>query len=198
MQPPPPGAPPPGQPPSGAAPPGYPPPGYPPYGQPPKKSLLWLWLLLGIGGAVVVLAILAAVAIPSFLDYQRKAKRSEAELNLRAIGKAACAYFAENAQYPEASGGPIPAEPCCMQPGHRCQVDPAPWMREPWQSLDFELTAPGFYRYAYTAAPGGQGFTATATGDLDCDGEEVTFTITGTVDNGVPVVSEIVPPTNRD
>ena len=202
----PPGPPPPGPPPAGypppGYPPGYPPPGYPPppgYGYPPqpKSSLTWLWIVLGIVGAVMVLGILAAVAIPSFLDYQRKSKRGEAELNLNAIEKAALRAFAENAAFPTGTAGPTPATPCCMDSTRRCQPEPAVWFNGPWTELDFEMTRPHFYQYTYQGAPDGSSFTATAIGDLDCDGQTVTYTLHGRVVGGSPSFL-LEPPTGRD
>ena len=38
---------------------------------------------------VAIIGILAAVAIPAFLDYMKKSKRSEAELNLNSSEKGA-------------------------------------------------------------------------------------------------------------
>ncbi|MBK9035197.1 MAG: hypothetical protein IPL61_28725 [Myxococcales bacterium] len=181
---------------------GYPPAGYPPpgYGYPPprKQSLVWLWITLGVVGAVMVLGILAAVAIPSFMSYQQKAKRSEAELNLNAISKAARRSYAENGMFPTTAAGRTPSEPCCMGPNHRCAPDPAAWAVEPWQSLDFEPYERHYFQYTYTPSADGQGFTVTAIGDLDCDGEEVVFTLTGGASGGNPSVGEIERPTNRD
>jgi|MTBAKSStandDraft_2_1061841.scaffolds.fasta_scaffold03407_2 type IV pilus assembly protein PilE len=48
---------------------------------------------------VGVIAILAAIAIPSYLGIQRKAARSEARANLEAIALAMEAYMAENNNY---------------------------------------------------------------------------------------------------
>jgi len=44
---------------------------------------------------VAIIGVLAAVAIPSFVNYQLTAKRSEAFANLASLGKAQKAYFAE-------------------------------------------------------------------------------------------------------
>jgi len=44
---------------------------------------------------VAIIGVLAAVAIPSFLNYQLTSKRSEAYANLGALAKAQKAYFAE-------------------------------------------------------------------------------------------------------
>jgi|GEM_PF-2144791 len=209
MPPPPPGGyppPPPGQgyPPPGYPPPGYPPPGYPPPGYPPaKKSLLWLWILLGVGGAIVVLGILAAVAIPSFMSYQKKAKRSEADLNLRAIGRGATRTFAERSAFPSGRDGPTPAlGTCCAGPNHKCPVVLSDWLGSGatpsvWDELSFEPTAPFYFSYSYEGAPDGMSFTATAQGDLDCDGTYVTYKILGKVVGGYPEI-EVLPPDGRD
>jgi prepilin-type N-terminal cleavage/methylation domain-containing protein len=44
---------------------------------------------------VAIIAILAAVAIPNFMSFVAKTKRSEAKTNLEAIHKAQIAWFAE-------------------------------------------------------------------------------------------------------
>jgi type II secretory pathway pseudopilin PulG len=52
-----------------------------------------LWLV------IVVVGIIAAIAIPSFLGYQAKAHQAEARSNLNAIHSAEKAYFAEHERY---------------------------------------------------------------------------------------------------
>ncbi|MBK7192239.1 MAG: hypothetical protein IPH80_07155 [Myxococcales bacterium] len=200
MQPPPPGAPP-----GGYPPPGYPPPGYPPppgYGYPPpprKRSLLWLWIVLGVVGAgLVMVAILAAVVVPKADEYVERSKRIEAELNLHAIGRGAKVGYEETGRFPEGDAALTPAASCCEGPNHKCAPDPALWRGEPWESMYFEMNRPHYFRYSYRASADGQSFTATAVGDLDCDGEEVVFTVTGTAVGGNPELSEVVRPTNRD
>ena len=187
----------PGSPPS---PPGYPPPGYPPppgYGYPPpKRSLLWLWILLGVVGAgLVMVAILAAVAVPKAAEYVQKSKRIEAEVNLRAIGKAAKVAYIENATFPVGHADATPAASCCETPSKKC-LESSAWDREPWQSLDFGIYDPHYFRYTYDSD--GKTFTATAIGDLDCDGSEVVFTLRGSIQDGNPILSEIERPTRAD
>ena len=48
---------------------------------------------------VAIIGILAAIAIPNFLQYQAKAKQSEAKRNLVAIHTGEIAYFAEHNNY---------------------------------------------------------------------------------------------------
>jgi type IV pilus assembly protein PilA len=48
---------------------------------------------------VAIIGILAAIAIPNFLNFRLKAKSSEAKSNLGAIRSTEVAYFAENSHY---------------------------------------------------------------------------------------------------
>ena len=196
-------APPPASPPPGAPPPGYPPPGYypppPGYGYPPPKkaSLLWLWILLGVLGGLMVIGILAAVAIPSFMDYQKKAKRSEADLVLNQLQRSASRYYAEMNAFPTQASGPTPSQPCCTFTQRKCPADPSSWAIEPWMSLDFEPYESTYFQFEYTPSADGQSFTATATGDLDCDGTSIVYTLRGRAERGMPTFV-IDKPTNRD
>ena len=147
---------------------------------------------------VAIIGILAAVAIPKFLDYMKKGKRSEAELNLNALGKAADADFAEKASYPVAdSNGFTPAAACCAGPGKKCAVNQADWVgNAAWDNLGFEMTQPFYFQYSYVSAAGAD-FTAVAHGDLDCDTNFVDYTLAGLVTNGSPT-STLTKPARAD
>ena len=138
---------------------------------------------------VAIIGILAAVAIPAFMDYMKKGKRSEAELNLNAIGKSAKTYYTENSQYPQvAPPGLTPAAACCTNADKKCPVNAANWEGVPaWDALDFTVSEKHLFQYNYTTA-GPQVFEAVATGDTDCDGTFVTFTLSGTAPSGNPGV----------
>ena len=184
--------------PSGYPPPGYYP-GYPPPGGPPRRSsLLWLWITLGVVGAVAVIGVLAAIAIPSFVNYQRKAKAVEAELELRRIGHAAIMYFDEHGRFPAAAAGPTPATPCCAGPDHQCASVIDDWAAEPWRTLGVTMLEPHRYQYTFTPGADGSSFTATAIGDLDCDGDASVFTLTGTAVGGAARLDEVVRPAHID
>ena len=62
-----------------------------------------------------------------------------------------------------------------------------------WDELDFEIGEPSFFRYGYQSD--GATLTATAVGDLDCDGNEVTYTLTVTTAGGTPEVTRTKPTT---
>ena len=67
-----------------------------------KKGFTLIELMI----VVAIIAFLAMVAIPNFLRYAAKAKRSEVYLNLGAIYTAQKAYWAENNSYSPNLTGP--------------------------------------------------------------------------------------------
>src|SRR5436190_4168647 len=91
---------------------------------------------------VAIIGILAAVAIPAFLDYMKKGKRSEAELNLDAIKKSNKTTFVEKASYVVGSAGPSPQATCCGAGGvTKCTANPAAFEgTQAWDELDFNVT----------------------------------------------------------
>jgi len=150
---------------------------------------------------VAIIGILASVAIPAFMDYMKKGKRSEAELNLNVISKANKANYVDHASYVSSSQAATPAVDCCTQNvggAHRCAPVTADWQGvATWDALDFELAQAFYFQYAYTGVAGGATYTATATGNLDCDADTITFTLTGGEAGGSPTAS-IAKPANRD
>lgn len=143
---------------------------------------------------VAIIGILAAVAIPAFMDYMKKGKRSEAELNLNAIGKGNKTYFVENASYVVGTAAATPAATCCAAAGvTKCTADPAAFEGTPaapsvWDFLDFAVLEDHYFVYSYNAAAGDV-YQAIAEGDLDCDGTTVQYIQDGTAVAGNPQLS---------
>jgi type IV pilus assembly protein PilA len=149
---------------------------------------------------VAIIGILAAVAIPAFMDYMKRSKKTEASLQLNKIGKNAKRTYSETSSYVVGTAAPLPAKGtsgCCGLANNHCVANPAAFAAEPtWKALDFQIDEPNLFYYNYTGAAAT--FTATATGDLDCDGTEIVFTLAGASTDGNPAVTLTEPPPNSD
>lgn len=150
---------------------------------------------------VAIIGILAAVAIPAFMDYMKKGKSSEAELQLDKIEKNAKTAYVENASYPTVTPALTPAQNCCTQNAggkKKCAVAGGDWAVADWQALDFQLDEPFYFQYQYTGVAAGTSYTATAVGDLDCDTTTITYSLAGTVTSGNPSSALTKPAPNTD
>jgi len=150
---------------------------------------------------VAIIGILVAVAAPRFMDYMNRAKTVEAELQLNKIGKASKRQYAEQSSYVVGTATQLPARPggvggCCGSKTNHCDVDPAFATDDVWKALDFQMDEPSLFYYDYDGKAAG--YTAKATGDLDCDGKEITYILTGTSTDGNPAFTLTVPPPNSD
>ena len=149
---------------------------------------------------VAIIGILAAVAIPMFLDSMKKAKSSEAKIQLNKIGKTTKEVFSTQAKFPGITTGVTPAAGCCAGANQHCAVVATDWQTANWQGLDFEMTEPFLFQYDYTGAGVGSAsvFRAHATGDIDCDTTFITYTLAGVATGGNPSLTLTDPPPNTD
>ncbi len=116
-----------------------------------------------------VLAVLTAIAIPSFMRFHCGCEPSEAHANLAAIQAAQESYYAENGVYFECKPSP---------PDGDADGALARWMDAGgFTTIDFGPDGDVRYQYEVTVSSDGQSFTATATGDLDGDGEQAIYTV---------------------
>lgn len=153
---------------------------------------------------VAIIGILASVAIPAFMDYIKRSKKTEATLELNKLGKNAKRSYAETSSFPVGTATPLPTKPgtggCCGGAGSRpntCAAVPASWAADTvWRALDFEIDEDTLFYYSYTGAA--NSFTARAVGDLDCDNIEVSYTLNGSAINGNPTFTLIEPAANAD
>jgi type II secretory pathway pseudopilin PulG len=153
---------------------------------------------MGMTIPTALVGILAAVAVPAFTDYMSKGKKSEAELELNVIGKNSKDNYIADAHYIVGSTPMTPAQSCCElndQGKRKCPAKPEFWADPTWQALDFQIDDPHYFRYQYTGTA--TRYKAIAVGDLDCDGTEVTYTLEGSSDNGIPT-AKLTFPTNMD
>jgi prepilin-type N-terminal cleavage/methylation domain-containing protein len=154
---------------------------------------------------VAIIGILAAVAIPAFMDYMKRSKKTEASLQLNKIGKNSKRYYSEASSYVQGAATQLPAKPggggCCggagASPNH-CAAVPASFAADAkWKALDFQIDEDSLFYYDYNGTTTST-FTAKATGDLDCDGTEIVYTLAGTAVNGNPAVVLTEPAVNAD
>jgi type IV pilus assembly protein PilA len=119
---------------------------------------------------VAIIGILAAIAIPNFLNYQLKSKTAEAKVNLGAIATSQESWRAENDSY-IACG----AYPKAYGPSKQT------WTKANagnFTSIGFAPSGDVYYQYEVPAANvSTTAFRATATGDLDDDGTDGGFLI---------------------
>src|SRR5213075_645118 len=122
---------------------------------------------------VAIIGILAAVAIPAFMDYMKRSKKTEASLQLNKIGKNAKRYYSEASTYVTDTAGQLPAKPgtggCCAGGGaspNHCLAVPASFAADAtWKKLDLQIAEDSLFYYDYNGASSSS-FTAKATGDL--------------------------------
>lgn len=123
--------------------------------------------LLEIAVVLVILGMLAAIALTAFARYIRKARTSEAVINVGTLAALERGYYLAHREYLPCGPTPaaIPIEPQSW-PGGDC-----------WDRLGFRPDGPIHYQYRVTVD--GSTFTALAHGDLDGDGVASTFSMQG-------------------
>ena len=150
---------------------------------------------------VAIIGILAAVAIPAFMDYMKRSKKTEASLQLNKIGKNAKRSYSEASSYVVGTAAQKPAKPgtggCCGGTNNHCTADAAGFAGDAtWKALDFQIDEPSLFYYNYTGTAAA--FTATATGDLDCDATEIIYSLVGAAASGNPSVVLTEPAVSAD
>jgi|GEM_PF-2454205 len=153
----------------------------------------------GAIGSMAVLGMMSAIAIPAFIKYVRRAKTSEATMNLRRAFTASVSYYHE--QRADRTGAILPqqfpksvetpphdvwhASVCANGESKKFVPDENTWKHSTWQALNFSVDDPFFYKYTYESEGTGTGarFTIRATGDLNCDGVYSTFERIGFIDD---------------
>jgi prepilin-type N-terminal cleavage/methylation domain-containing protein len=166
-----------------------------------KKMAQQGFTLIELMIVVAIIGILAAVAIPMFMDSMKTAKKSEALIQLDKLSDRAVIEYNTNATYPQAAAMMTPSSSCCTQNAlgkKKCAVNPDDWDEPEWRALDFSIDKEFYFQYAYTPGGGGATFVATATGDTDCDGTTVEYRVDGTTNNGTPKTTITEPPPNSD
>jgi prepilin-type N-terminal cleavage/methylation domain-containing protein len=133
---------------------------------------------------VAIIGILAAIAIPTYSGYIRRARASEASANLQGIRIKEESYFSEFNQYSVVTSGrlwPVAAAACGK---NQVWGNPQASGFTEWSDMAFRPDGPVYHRYSVYGATGTPPalagvtwppsfndwwFVAEATGDLNCD-----------------------------
>ncbi len=133
--------------------------------------------------------------------------KQEAEMNVRRLADSSATYFMMDhtdadgrilpAQFPE-TAAMSPSEVPCGEPHTPSQDDWDDGETWTWVALNFAMSDPHYYAFEYESSGTRTGatFTATAYGDLDCDGELSTFVRTGHIEEFNEVVISDLESTN--
>ena len=147
---------------------------------------------------VAIIGILAAVAIPAFMDYMKKSKKTEASLQLNKIAKNSKVYFNTQSEFVQGTSTDLPA---AWTAGSVCKVatpESSAFVADTvWAALDFQVDEPNLFQYHYEASAL-TAASASATGDLDCDGTAITYVLTLTAPSGNASATITEPPPNSD
>lgn len=122
--------------------------------------------------AVPCVGVLAAIAIPAFIGYVRRAKVAEATSNLRLLAQLEQTYCVDHGNW-LVPAGPVPATPSSAKQLADFASDPA------FTQLGFAPADPVYYSYMIvrdSSTTGG--IEIIARGDLDGDGVLSTFSVT--------------------
>ena len=121
---------------------------------------------------VALIGVLSAVAIPNFMTYQARSRRSEAFVNLSAIGRVQKSYYATKAEFFD-SALPWP-DYTAAQYGGALGAHKMTWDADSeagWAGLGWQPEGAVWYSYqSNVCCADGMCFTASAYGDVDYDG----------------------------
>ncbi len=132
-------------------------------------------ILSGLVGPLLI-GIMAAIAIPSFVTYQMRAKSSEARISLSSIYSAQEIRNIEWERYVRIEAAPAgtPTENprAWVSAGCDSACGPGNFKAcEVFACLNWQPMGSSHYSYACEVTPNGDNFTCAALGDLDGDGE---------------------------
>jgi type IV pilus assembly protein PilA len=140
---------------------------------------------LEAASGVAILGSVLAVGVPSFVKNLHASRLVEPVDGLERIGARATALAAQKPAefaYPPS----VDETPEQVPRGKPALDPPRSWDKPTWRLLDFSFSLPHSYSFAFEShnTPGHATFYAVAHGDLDGDGLESTFEISGESKDG--------------
>jgi type IV pilus assembly protein PilA len=145
---------------------------------------------------VAIIGLLAAIAIPAFTKYVRRARTSEAVGHLNKQWAGSIAYYeADHAslggriltkEFPGPSAAWASATECGCSSSTFCPPANSVWTSDAvWQSLNFAIPDPHHYMPGYSGTGTGSSaqFTAFAKGDMNCNGTLARFSRQGSINS---------------
>jgi prepilin-type N-terminal cleavage/methylation domain-containing protein len=155
---------------------------------------------------VAIIGVLAAIAIPAFTRYVRKARTTEAVSHLNKQWVGSLAYY--EADHTSAGGmvvtkefpGPTAAwesaQECGCSQSTFCPAASPVWNSDlVWQALSFSLPDPHHYMPGYSSSGTGSSarFTAYSKGDLNCNSVLAQFSRQGSINSMGDITGSHVP-----
>jgi prepilin-type N-terminal cleavage/methylation domain-containing protein len=132
--------------------------------------------LIEIMITVAIIGVLAAIAIPMYMQHAGKARGVEAVLQLRKIARSSMEYYAEHKAFPVGAAAVLPGPDggACSQP-NRTFAPSAAWTTDPvWSQIDFIVVDPSKFSYHYQVT-GPTSAHAWAVIDSTCSGTLTTY-----------------------
>lgn len=132
-----------------------------------NKGMAVAGLVCGIVGLAigVIVFVIAMTAVTAFDDYVKKAKKSEAQLQLRSIEVKTKSFHMEKMRLPK-SAAAMPSGPArdCVFP----RQPQSAWEAAGWGEIGFHVDEDSRCQYTWTSS--GNSGVAQARCDFDCDG----------------------------
>jgi type II secretion system protein G len=154
--------------------------------------------LIEIMIVVAIIGVLAAIAIPMFMAEARKAKTTEAVVNLQKLARNATTYFAENGTFPQGTAAvqPGPDGDACKQ-SDKLHATLGNWSTDPiWRELEYNIAGKTKFSYHFESTSA-KSAKAWAIADLGCTSDFVTVVLYLEGRKGGGVESSIVDPLSK-